>query len=145
MAKKRKYKQCCVGKWFSKFPLNTIDTYPSLPDLCRIDEPLCKDDNAILSFEAIRSIHKQMDDDENGSVDVVETDGVSASIERYHPQELVLCWRGCSGLHGHTTKLSEEVYRCHYCNPMFSDGFVAKMVKENGIGNHNPVMPLTLN
>lgn len=47
------------------------------PDFCRIDEPLCKDENAILSFEAIRSIHKQMDDDANGNVDVVETDGVS--------------------------------------------------------------------
>lgn len=46
-------------------------------DFCRIDEPLCKDDNAILTFEAIRSIHKQMDDDANGNVDVVETDGVS--------------------------------------------------------------------
>lgn len=50
-----------------------------LPDFCRIDELLCKDENAILSFEAIRSIHKQMDDDANGNVDVVETDGVSRS------------------------------------------------------------------
>lgn len=51
----------------------------SLPDFCRIDELLCKDENAILSFEAIRNIHKQMDDDANGNVDVVETDGVSRS------------------------------------------------------------------
>lgn len=53
----------------------------SPPDLCRIDEPLCKDENAILSYEAIRSIHKQMDDDANGNVDVVETDGVSISLK----------------------------------------------------------------
>lgn len=51
----------------------------SPPDFCRIDELLCKDENAILSYEAIRSIHKQMDDDANGNVDVVETDGVSTS------------------------------------------------------------------
>uniref|UniRef100_A0AAQ4Q6G7 Stromal interaction molecule 1a n=1 Tax=Gasterosteus aculeatus aculeatus TaxID=481459 RepID=A0AAQ4Q6G7_GASAC len=42
---------------------------------CRIDAPLCKDENGILSYEAIRSIHKQMDDDANGNVDVSETDG----------------------------------------------------------------------
>lgn len=51
----------------------------SLPDFCRIDKLLCNDENAFLSFEAIRSIHKQMDDDANGNVDVVETDGVSRS------------------------------------------------------------------
>ncbi|XP_072557912.1 stromal interaction molecule 1b isoform X1 [Paramormyrops kingsleyae] len=46
-----------------------------LSELCRIDGALCKDENAILSFEAIRGIHKQMDDDANGNVDVAETDG----------------------------------------------------------------------
>ncbi|KAG9348488.1 hypothetical protein JZ751_002224 [Albula glossodonta] len=53
-------------------------------DLCRIDEPLCQDENAILSFEAIRSIHKQMDDDANGNVDVVETDGFLREDLNYH-------------------------------------------------------------
>lgn len=48
-----------------------------LSEFCRIDEPLCNDETAFLTFEAIRSIHKQMDDDANGNVDVVETDGVS--------------------------------------------------------------------
>ncbi|KAK3531507.1 hypothetical protein QTP70_023864 [Hemibagrus guttatus] len=59
--------------------LNQASTEPQQCDneLCRIDEPLCQDENAILSFEAIRSIHKQMDDDANGNVDVAETDGVS--------------------------------------------------------------------
>uniref|UniRef100_A0AAR2L8C4 SAM domain-containing protein n=1 Tax=Pygocentrus nattereri TaxID=42514 RepID=A0AAR2L8C4_PYGNA len=52
--------------------------------LCRIDEPLCQDENAILSFEAIRSIHKQMDDDANGNVDVVETDGFLREDLNYH-------------------------------------------------------------
>ncbi|KAL7832168.1 hypothetical protein AOLI_G00297160 [Acnodon oligacanthus] len=53
-------------------------------ELCRIDEPLCQDENAILSFEAIRSIHKQMDDDANGNVDVVETDGFLREDLNYH-------------------------------------------------------------
>ncbi|KAI1893577.1 hypothetical protein AGOR_G00125150 [Albula goreensis] len=55
-----------------------------ISDLCRIDEPLCQDENAILSFEAIRSIHKQMDDDANGNVDVVETDGFLREDLNYH-------------------------------------------------------------
>ncbi|XP_053543161.1 stromal interaction molecule 1a isoform X1 [Ictalurus punctatus] len=53
-------------------------------ELCRIDEPLCQDENAILSFEAIRSIHKQMDDDANGNVDVAETDGFLREDLNYH-------------------------------------------------------------
>ncbi|XP_028319898.1 stromal interaction molecule 1a isoform X2 [Gouania willdenowi] len=53
-------------------------------DLCRFDEPLCKDENAIISFEAIRSIHKQMDDDANGNVDVAETDGFLREDLNYH-------------------------------------------------------------
>ncbi|XP_052472408.1 stromal interaction molecule 1 isoform X4 [Carassius gibelio] len=53
-------------------------------ELCRIDELLCQDENAILSFEAIRSIHKQMDDDANGNVDVLETDGFLREDLNYH-------------------------------------------------------------
>uniref|UniRef100_A0A673XV57 Stromal interaction molecule 1a n=1 Tax=Salmo trutta TaxID=8032 RepID=A0A673XV57_SALTR len=52
--------------------------------LCRIDEPRCHDENTILSFEAIRSIHKQMDDDANGNVDVSETDGFLREDLNYH-------------------------------------------------------------
>uniref|UniRef100_A0A671Y5F0 Stromal interaction molecule 1a n=1 Tax=Sparus aurata TaxID=8175 RepID=A0A671Y5F0_SPAAU len=53
-------------------------------NFCRIDEPLCKDEIAILSYEAIRNIHKQMDDDANGNVDVVETDGFLREDLNYH-------------------------------------------------------------
>ncbi|KAI1903443.1 hypothetical protein AGOR_G00027250 [Albula goreensis] len=53
-------------------------------ELCRIDDALCQDENAILSFEAIRSIHKQMDDDANGNVDVAETDGFLREDLNYH-------------------------------------------------------------
>lgn len=49
-------------------------------ELCAIDELLCQDENALLSFEAIRSIHKDMDDDEDGRVDVTETDGVRPGV-----------------------------------------------------------------
>uniref|UniRef100_A0A3B1K3M5 Stromal interaction molecule 1a n=1 Tax=Astyanax mexicanus TaxID=7994 RepID=A0A3B1K3M5_ASTMX len=56
----------------------------ALYELCRIDEPLCQDENAILSFEAIRNIHKQMDDDANGNVDVSETDGFLREDLNYH-------------------------------------------------------------
>ncbi|XP_056139229.1 stromal interaction molecule 1-like [Lampris incognitus] len=55
-----------------------------VPEFCRIDEPLCQDENAWLSFEAIRSIHKQMDDDKNGNVDVAETDGFLREDLNYH-------------------------------------------------------------
>uniref|UniRef100_A0A1A7WZA8 Stromal interaction molecule 1b n=2 Tax=Iconisemion striatum TaxID=60296 RepID=A0A1A7WZA8_9TELE len=43
-------------------------------DLCVLDPPLCQDENSLLSFEAIRSIHKLMDDDADGMVDTTETD-----------------------------------------------------------------------
>lgn len=45
------------------------------PDFCSIDRPpLCRDDNSRLSFEAICSIHRMMDDDADGNVDTTETD-----------------------------------------------------------------------
>uniref|UniRef100_A0A1A8RV16 Stromal interaction molecule 1b n=1 Tax=Nothobranchius rachovii TaxID=451742 RepID=A0A1A8RV16_9TELE len=43
-------------------------------DLCVLDPLLCRDENSLLSFEAIRSIHKLMDDDADGMVDATETD-----------------------------------------------------------------------
>uniref|UniRef100_A0A8C1IP98 Stromal interaction molecule 1b n=1 Tax=Cyprinus carpio TaxID=7962 RepID=A0A8C1IP98_CYPCA len=55
-----------------------------LSELCSIDELLCHDENALLSFEAIRSIHKDMDDDADGSVDVTETDGFLREDLKYH-------------------------------------------------------------
>uniref|UniRef100_A0A8C1MM84 Stromal interaction molecule 1a n=1 Tax=Cyprinus carpio TaxID=7962 RepID=A0A8C1MM84_CYPCA len=63
------------------------DPLPSdngVSEFCRIDELLCQDEIAILSFEAIRSIHKQMDDDANGNVDVSETDGFLREDLNYH-------------------------------------------------------------
>uniref|UniRef100_H3DFQ2 Stromal interaction molecule 1a n=1 Tax=Tetraodon nigroviridis TaxID=99883 RepID=H3DFQ2_TETNG len=87
----------------------------SLPDFCRIDELLCKNENANLSFEAIRNIHKQMDDDANGNVDVVETDGFLREDLNYHDpkakhnsfhgddqfisvEDLWNAWKGSEGL-----------------------------------------------
>ncbi|XP_027012625.1 stromal interaction molecule 1b isoform X2 [Tachysurus fulvidraco] len=53
-------------------------------EFCMIDKVLCQDENAVLSFAAIRSIHKDMDDDANGSVDVTETDGFLREDLKYH-------------------------------------------------------------
>lgn len=44
------------------------------PDFCSIDPDLCHDENTRLSFEAICSIHRMMDDDADGNVDSTETD-----------------------------------------------------------------------
>lgn len=63
-------------------------------ELCRIDLPICLDENTALSFEAIRSIHKQMDDDANGNVDVLETDGVRRSSSSVLAC-LLLVWCRC--------------------------------------------------
>uniref|UniRef100_A0A6Q2YFR0 SAM domain-containing protein n=1 Tax=Esox lucius TaxID=8010 RepID=A0A6Q2YFR0_ESOLU len=62
----------------------TLQLFFSPTELCRIDEPHCHDENTILSFESIRSIHKQMDDDANGNVDVSETDGFLREDLNYH-------------------------------------------------------------
>uniref|UniRef100_W5UIH5 Stromal interaction molecule 1 n=1 Tax=Ictalurus punctatus TaxID=7998 RepID=W5UIH5_ICTPU len=53
-------------------------------ELCAVDKVLCQDENAVLSFEAIRSIHKDMDDDADGSVDVTETDGFLREDLKYN-------------------------------------------------------------
>ncbi|XP_068173814.1 stromal interaction molecule 1a isoform X2 [Antennarius striatus] len=79
---------CLLGEsWTEKTspltPENQI-VENGLSDFCRIDERLCKDENGILSYEAIRNIHKQMDDDANGNVDVVETDGFLREDLNYH-------------------------------------------------------------
>ncbi|XP_029963870.1 stromal interaction molecule 1a isoform X2 [Salarias fasciatus] len=79
---------CLISQsWAEKQSSATPDSQAvenGVSDFCRFDEPLCKDENAILSFEAIRSIHKQMDDDANGNVDVVETDGFLREDLNYH-------------------------------------------------------------
>ncbi|XP_063162107.1 stromal interaction molecule 1 isoform X2 [Candoia aspera] len=56
----------------------------TLEEFCRIDQPLCHNEDEQLSFEAIRSIHKQMDDDANGNVDVEESDEFLREDLNYH-------------------------------------------------------------
>ncbi|KAK5616668.1 Stromal interaction molecule 1 [Crenichthys baileyi] len=79
---------CLIGESTSEKPSSATGESQNgengVSEFCRIDEPLCKDDNAVLTFEAIRSIHKQMDDDANGNVDVVETDGFLREDLNYH-------------------------------------------------------------
>uniref|UniRef100_A0A8C2XLI9 Stromal interaction molecule 1 n=1 Tax=Cyclopterus lumpus TaxID=8103 RepID=A0A8C2XLI9_CYCLU len=56
----------------------------SASDLCVIDRQLCQDENSLLSFEAICSIHELMDDDADGSVDTTETDEFLREDLMYH-------------------------------------------------------------
>ncbi|XP_078514792.1 stromal interaction molecule 1 isoform X5 [Lissotriton helveticus] len=55
-----------------------------LQEFCRIDEVLCHKEDELLSFEAVMNIHKQMDDDANGSVDVEESDEFLREDLNYH-------------------------------------------------------------
>ncbi|XP_026577412.1 stromal interaction molecule 1 isoform X2 [Pseudonaja textilis] len=56
----------------------------TLEEFCRIDRPLCQQEEEQLSFEAVRNIHKQMDDDANGNVDVEESDEFLREDLNYH-------------------------------------------------------------
>ncbi|NXD29598.1 STIM1 protein, partial [Spelaeornis formosus] len=57
---------------------------PCPAEFCRIDKALCHDEDEQLSFEAVRNIHKQMDDDANGNVDVEESDEFLREDLNYH-------------------------------------------------------------
>uniref|UniRef100_A0A8C6XTM7 Stromal interaction molecule 1 n=1 Tax=Naja naja TaxID=35670 RepID=A0A8C6XTM7_NAJNA len=57
---------------------------PPPAEFCRIDRPLCHQEDEQLSFEAVRNIHKQMDDDANGNVDVEESDEFLREDLNYH-------------------------------------------------------------
>ncbi|KAG8453148.1 hypothetical protein GDO86_004826 [Hymenochirus boettgeri] len=57
---------------------------PILTEFCRIDKVLCHKEDELLSFEAVMSIHKQMDDDANGNVDVEESDEFLREDLNYH-------------------------------------------------------------
>ncbi|XP_065279530.1 stromal interaction molecule 1 isoform X2 [Emys orbicularis] len=56
----------------------------AIAEFCRIDEPLCHLEDEQLSFEAVCNIHKQMDDDANGNVDVEESDEFLREDLNYH-------------------------------------------------------------
>ncbi|XP_033001552.1 stromal interaction molecule 1 isoform X2 [Lacerta agilis] len=56
----------------------------TIAEFCRIDQPLCHNEDEQLSFEAVLNIHKQMDDDANGDVDVEESDEFLREDLNYH-------------------------------------------------------------
>ncbi|XP_069059816.1 stromal interaction molecule 1 isoform X7 [Pleurodeles waltl] len=56
----------------------------AIAEFCRIDEVLCHKEDELLSFEAVMNIHKQMDDDANGNVDVEESDEFLREDLNYH-------------------------------------------------------------
>lgn len=76
------------GWRFSWYRLPNDGVFSPSAEFCRIDKPLCHDEDEQLSFEAVRNIHKQMDDDANGNVDVEESDEVSALLS----SRVVLSW-----------------------------------------------------
>ncbi|XP_051464639.1 stromal interaction molecule 1 isoform X7 [Apus apus] len=65
-------------------PGSHLDESAIAAEFCRIDRPLCHDEDEQLSFEAVRNIHKQMDDDANGNVDVEESDEFLREDLNYH-------------------------------------------------------------
>ncbi|MEQ2161709.1 hypothetical protein GOODEAATRI_012269 [Goodea atripinnis] len=84
-------------------------------DLCIIDPQLCGDENAFLSFEAIRSIHKLMDDDADGTVDTMETDEGGPEVSRPQSQTQQLPpGRPAHQCGGHVEHL-EELRRYFLC------------------------------
>lgn len=44
---------------------------------CEVDDVDCHTFNDHLGLEAIRSLHRQLDDDDNGDIDLSESDDVS--------------------------------------------------------------------
>ncbi|KAM9389725.1 stromal interaction molecule 1 isoform 1-T1 [Phaethornis superciliosus] len=64
-------------------PVSHLDE-TAIAEFCRIDKALCQDEEEQLSFEAVRNIHKQMDDDANGNVDVEESDEFLREDLNYH-------------------------------------------------------------
>ncbi|OCT93432.1 hypothetical protein XELAEV_18016500mg [Xenopus laevis] len=65
-------------------PTESTEEDRMLSEFCRIDKLLCHNEDELLSFGAVRSIHKQMDDDANGSVDVEESDEFLREDLNYH-------------------------------------------------------------
>nr|XP_041575058.1 stromal interaction molecule 1 isoform X8 [Taeniopygia guttata] len=65
-------------------PGSHLDDSAIAAEFCRIDKALCHDEDEQLSFEAVRNIHKQMDDDANGNVDVEESDEFLREDLNYH-------------------------------------------------------------
>ncbi|XP_053871948.1 stromal interaction molecule 1 isoform X4 [Malaclemys terrapin pileata] len=65
-------------------PPGTLLDETAIAEFCRIDEPLCHLEDEQLSFEAVCNIHKQMDDDANGNVDVEESDEFLREDLNYH-------------------------------------------------------------
>lgn len=65
-------------------PPGTYLDETAIAEFCRIDEPLCHIEDEQLSFEAVCNIHKQMDDDANGNVDVEESDEFLREDLNYH-------------------------------------------------------------
>ncbi|XP_069395523.1 stromal interaction molecule 1-like isoform X2 [Paralichthys olivaceus] len=80
------------------------------------DQQLCEDENAVLSFEAICSIHKQMDDDADGTVDTTETDEFLREDLKYHDRK-----DKHSSFHGADLHISiEDMWSAWQSSPVYN-------------------------
>ena len=55
---------------------------------CAIDDFDCTSDSDYMGLEAIRSLHRQLDDDDNGDIDLSESDDVCYDSKIIHLQYL---------------------------------------------------------
>nr|XP_043897169.1 stromal interaction molecule 1-like isoform X2 [Solea senegalensis] len=63
-----------LGRFDGSGHAHLVSNGNTASDLCAIDPLLCHDENALMSFESICSVHKLMDEDSDGTVDMMETD-----------------------------------------------------------------------
>ncbi|XP_062261380.1 stromal interaction molecule 1-like [Platichthys flesus] len=85
-------------------------------DLCAIDRQLCEEENSVLSFEAICSIHKLMDDDADGTVDTTETDEFLKEDLKYHDRKAKH-----SSFHGADLHISmEDMWSAWQSSPVYN-------------------------
>ncbi|XP_039549875.1 stromal interaction molecule 1b isoform X2 [Pimephales promelas] len=135
-------RHCMYIAWLGFLWRCTADHLQSangLSELCGIDELLCQDENSLLSFEAIRSIHKDMDDDADGSVDVTETDGFlredlkyqdpKAKHNNFHRADLLITvedmwntWKASEVYHWTVEEAGDWLIRCVQL-PQYVDSF----------------------
>lgn len=98
-------------RWNSLYWWVILADSPCVVDLCAIDQQLCQDENSLLSFEAICSVHKLMDDDADGTVDTAETDEVRRTTHCAHWSEAELSQTHASDAPSSVSQGGPEVSR----------------------------------
>ena len=63
--------------------MSIFDLFLGGDGACMADDIECINLHDQVGLEAIRSLHKQLDDDDNGNIDLSESDDVSIRIYKY--------------------------------------------------------------